>query len=208
MEPDHVESPFEFSGGALCLDFANTLANRPQGKGETFNAFEDLLEWGVAAGLLDSGDLRHLRGPRSRRSPTGDSGELDRAVAFRESLYRIFATRASGGPADRSDLDVLNEHLGRALKHLELEADESGFHWDWSGSPGPADRLLWSVARSAAELLTSSELDRIRECASDRCSWLFLDYSRSRRRRWCDMKTCGNRAKARRHYHRQKKDEE
>ncbi len=87
------------------------------------------------------------------------------------------------------------------LKH-PWEADESGFRWDWVGSPVPVERLLWSVARSAGELLTASELDRIRECASDRCSWLFLDCSRSRRRRWCDMKTCGNRAKARRHYQR------
>ena len=204
VETVREEDPFEFSGGALCLDFANTLGNRPEGQGETLHALPDLLRWGVAAGLLESGDVER---PRQRR-PAGAADSFDRAIAFREGLYRIFSTRASGGSPDRSDLDLLNEPLGQALKHLQLEADESGYRWDWASSPGPTDRLLWSVARSAAELLTSSELDRIRECASDRCSWLFIDNSRSRRRRWCDMKTCGNRAKARRHYRRKKRREE
>jgi predicted RNA-binding Zn ribbon-like protein len=203
MKPVAQEEPFEFSGGALCLDFANTFGNRPQGNGETLHTPRDLVHWGVAAGLLDSFDRRRSRrGPGG--APTGTADPFDRAIALRESLYRVFSARASGGSPDRSDLDVLNGHLARALKHLRLETDESGYRWDWNGSPEPVDRVLWSVARSAAELLTSEELDRIRECASDRCSWLFLDFSRSRRRRWCDMKTCGNRAKARRHYQRRK----
>jgi predicted RNA-binding Zn ribbon-like protein len=194
METAPQNEPFEFSGGALCLDFANTLGNRPQGKGETLHVPRDLARWGVAAGLLDP--------DAGRRSVAGSS--FTRAIAFREGLYRIFSARASARSPERSDLDLLNGYLGRALKHLRLEPDGSDYRWDWAGSPEPVDRLLWSVARSAAQLLTSPELDRIRECASDRCSWLFLDFSRSRRRRWCDMKTCGNRAKARRHYRRRK----
>ena len=198
MEPARIVGAFEFSGGALCLDFVNTLGDRPRRRNETLRAPSDLLEWGVAAGLLDPGD---------RQGPSGGAtrSALEHAVALREGLYRIFSARVGGRTPDRSDIDLLNGHLRPALTHLALEADDDGVHWDWAGSPGPVEQLLWSVARSAAELLTSSELDRIRECASDRCSWLFLDYSRSRRRRWCDMKTCGNRAKARRHYHRQKK---
>jgi predicted RNA-binding Zn ribbon-like protein len=65
--------------------------------------------------------------------------------------------------------------------------------------------MLWPVLQSAAELLTSDEIHQVRECNSDRCTWLFVDRSRTHRRRWCDMKTCGNRAKARRHYQRTKK---
>jgi predicted RNA-binding Zn ribbon-like protein len=62
------------------------------------------------------------------------------------------------------------------------------------------DQMLWPVARSAAELLTSERAGRVRECASETCSWLFLDGSRNGRRKWCDMASCGNRAKARRYY--------
>jgi len=51
--------------------------------------------------------------------------------------------------------------------------------------------------------LTSEELDRVRECADDRgCGYLFMDTSRNRSRKWCDMRGCGNRAKAQRHYRR------
>jgi predicted RNA-binding Zn ribbon-like protein len=55
------------------------------------------------------------------------------------------------------------------------------------------------VARSAAELLQSEELGRVRRCDGEDCRWLFLDTSRSRNRRWCDMADCGNTAKVRRY---------
>jgi predicted RNA-binding Zn ribbon-like protein len=64
--------------------------------------------------------------------------------------------------------------------------------------------MLAPVVRAAADLATSAELSRIRECGSDTCFWLFLDRSKNGTRRWCDMKVCGNRAKARRHYQRGK----
>ena len=73
----------------------------------------------------------------------------------------------------------------------------SGMPWPWL-----QEAMLWPVLRSAAELLTSEEAARVRQCASETCSWLFVDRSRTHRRRWCDMKTCGNRDKARRYYQR------
>ena len=64
--------------------------------------------------------------------------------------------------------------------------------------------MLWPVARGAAELLTGPDAAHISECQSDDCGWLFLDQTRNHGRHWCDMQGCGNRAKARRHYARQK----
>src|SRR5690606_34555848 len=75
------------------------------------------------------------------------------------------------------------------------------FGWPESNA---LDQVLWPVAVSAAELLTSADRERVKECAADTCNWLFLDMSRNRSRRWCDMKECGNRAKARRFYKRQR----
>ena len=63
---------------------------------------------------------------------------------------------------------------------------------------------LWPIARSAAHLLTSAELTRVRECDGTSCNWLFFDRSRGGSRRWCSMESCGNRAKARRHYRRRR----
>jgi predicted RNA-binding Zn ribbon-like protein len=79
-----------------------------------------------------------------------------------------------------------------------------GFGWGWTVSDTSLERLLWPVARSAAELLVSGAADDVRECASETCSWLFLDRSPRRSRRWCSMKTCGNRDKVRRFYARQR----
>lgn len=79
-----------------------------------------------------------------------------------------------------------------------------GFAWTWPEEAADLARPLWPVARSAAELLTSPDLGRVHECLGDNCGWLFLDTSRNRRRTWCSMEGCGNRAKARRHYARRR----
>ena len=93
-----------------------------------------------------------------------------------------------------------------ALSHRRLEPGEDGFAWSWKdGAAGDLRTPLWPILESAATLLTSDDLGRIRECDADDCNWLFLDRSRGGNRRWCSMKSCGNRAKARRHYRREKK---
>ena len=81
---------------------------------------------------------------------------------------------------------------------------EGSFAWDWLNKEQALDRMLWVVARSAADLLVSGELDTVRVCAGEDCNWLFLDTSKNRSRRWCDMKSCGNRAKVRKHYKQKK----
>jgi len=98
--------------------------------------------------------------------------------------------------------------LRPVLSRMKLaDCGEQALGWTWAGPATAWDRVLGPVARSAADLLTSPEVPQLRECASGTCSWLFVDRSRTHRRRWCDMKVCGNRAKARRHYQRQKKAE-
>jgi predicted RNA-binding Zn ribbon-like protein len=79
------------------------------------------------------------------------------------------------------------------------------FGWVWVGIEDDLTGFLWPVARAAAELLTSGQVVRLRECAGDPCGWLFLDLSKNGSRRWCDMADCGNRAKARRYRERKKK---
>ena len=84
----------------------------------------------------------------------------------------------------------------------QVVARHGRFGLDWA-SGGPAlYRVLWPVVRSAAELLTSEDLRCVRKCAASDCGWIFLDTSRNRRRRWCDMRACGNRAKVRRPHER------
>ena len=123
-----------------------------------------------------------------------------RAVELREAIYRIFATIAEDARPDVNDLELLNAALGPALSNARIVEGPDGFTWDWAGDAAMLDRMLWPVARSAAELLSSAQLDRARQCADEKCGWLFLDMSRNRSRRWCSMEYCGNRNKARTYY--------
>jgi predicted RNA-binding Zn ribbon-like protein len=198
-----VAHVFELSGGALCLDFTNTVGDRPRCDNEHLGGYGDLLAWACQAGILDGkGEDRLKR--HARAHPKEVSRVFARAKELRESLYRLFSSLAVGDRPDRKDLALLNRWISEAMPNLRVAQKDDSFDWSWSESETALDRMLWSVARSAADLLTSSEADQVRECASETCSWLFVDRSRTHRRRWCDMKTCGNRNKARRYYQRKR----
>ncbi len=198
-EGKHV---FEMTGGALCLDFANTAEHRPDVPIDHIRSYEDLVGWAVQAGLIGTSEANRLRG--TARSATSARDEVfQRAVAMREAIYRIFSAIAKDQKATQSDLKIVEREALVALRHRRLECGSGRYEWCWrADDENSLDRILWPVSSSAVELLTSDELSSIRECAADTCDWLFLDNSRNQSRRWCDMKVCGNRAKASRHYRR------
>ena len=183
---------------SLCLDFANTLSWRTSEKPEEkLGSYVALVEWGQKAGIVSAREARTIF-----KAAQPSKGIMKRAIRLRESIYHIFATQAAGRRAHPSDLAILNETVCEALGHLQLFPNSAGFIWLWPANSDAARRMLWTVARSAAELLTSDYLGAVRVCAGAGCGWLFLDLSRNRSRRWCAMSDCGNREKARRHYQR------
>jgi predicted RNA-binding Zn ribbon-like protein len=186
---------FSRVGGRLSLDFANTIGSRlAEASNDRLAGYADLLAWGVEAGLVAPGDAKTWAG-------TPDVALFRQAVDLREAIYRIFSAVAAGRPAAEPDLAVLNGVLEASAFRVRPTGD--GYAWTWPRPPRP-EHLLWSIAADAGTLLTGSQLPRVGECASEHCGWLFLDESRNGSRRWCDMKDCGNRAKARRHYQRAK----
>ncbi len=191
-------------GGALCLDFANTTGRRidPQGE-EALRDYEDLVSWSEHAGAVTRPEARTLA-RAAASSPARAAAAHRRAVALREALYRTLSAAAAGRDADPSDLELLNRHVDVAALHLALAPVQGGYQWTWRAVEGELDLPAWRIAHSAAELLVAPDLVRVRECSGDRCDWLFLDDSRNHSRRWCDMASCGNRAKARRNYARRK----
>lgn len=194
---------FELSGGALCLDFANTAGSLPRDSKDRLHGYDGLLRWAEQAAVLGKADRTALA-RLARSQPEAARRSYRRAVELREAIFRIFSALAAGGRPERPDVETLNAEMRRALPHLRIVPVGGAFEWAWSGTASNLDACLWPVIRSAAELLASDEAGLVRECGSDTCSWLFVDRSRTHRRRWCDMKTCGNRAKARRHYRRTK----
>lgn len=158
--------------------------------------YETLVAWAAARSLVDPDAASRLR-KRAGSSPSAASAALRRAHALRALLYRVLTTTASGTAPSSSDLASLNAALADAGSRRVLAAAGERVTWSWSDDDA-LDRPLWPVVWSAGELLTSPERDRLKLCDADDCGWLFVDGSRNRSRRWCDMSDCGNRAKARR----------
>lgn len=197
-------STFDFNSGQLCLDFANTVRARPlSDRIEFIKSYADLLAWARQATILTPGDVATIEA-EARKHPRAATEALARALAAREAIYGLFSARAAGLPPTTEDLRTLNRSIGRAMAHAGLSPTGDRFEWTWPDSALDLDRVGWWVARSAAQLLTSQDLTFVRECAGYDCGWLFMDRTKNRSRRWCDMSTCGNRAKGRRHYERRR----
>jgi predicted RNA-binding Zn ribbon-like protein len=197
-------SSLELIGGALCLDFANTVSTRQeQERREYLNTYPELVAWSQHARLLTEEMAEGLlRGADRRPDPT--VAVLERAIALRETLYRVFSAVAQDRAPQSGDLAAVNAALHEALSRLKIQPSAGGFEWSWIVDGNDLDRMLWPIIRSAAELLTSEELGRVRQCARNGCDWLFVDTSKNRSRRWCSMGMCGSRVKARRYYQRKK----
>jgi predicted RNA-binding Zn ribbon-like protein len=191
--------------GDMCLDYANTLSWRGRAAPvETLGDARDLLRWLVGAAGLASEMVAEMEG-RARADPVRAARLLAEAVALRERIYRIFAALACGDAAADRDLATLNRALAAAPPRRRIARGAAGHAWQVGPLALSAPRLLAPVLWSAGDLLASERRRRVRLCANEECRWLFLDESKAGTRRWCDMASCGNRAKARRHYQRSKR---
>lgn len=205
-EKERSASNLELIGGRLCLDFANTVSTRLEGGREYLTSYAELVAWSQHAGALradEAGGLLLL--DQAACHPDLAAAALERAIAMRETIYRVFSAIAAGREPGAADVAALNAVLREALSRLEIVPSGDGYVWGWVLDGDELDRMLWPVARSAADTLTSRNLGRVRECAREGCNWLFVDTSKNRSRRWCSMATCGSRVKARRYYRRVKK---
>jgi len=190
-------------GGALCLDFVNTVDWRTSNKpDEILTSYPDLIDWSRHVGIINYRRARRLIRGAESNGPMA-AAAFAHALELREAVYHVFKAVADArAPAPRH-LERLNRALSTLISRARIAPDQNCFVWDY-GDQNSLDSVLWPVAWSAAQLLTSEEVRLVRECRGGGCGWLFLDTSRSHRRQWCDMKGCGNRAKARRYYERLK----
>ncbi len=208
---------FAFIGGHLALDFTNSLGGRRGGSTrETVATYADLVAWGLQAGMVMA-DEAHWLLDAAQRDPARAAMVVARARGLREAVYALITARMRGEVAPGVDLALLNSELALALAHRRLAISDHGhdlvWAWDWRQERAmdvathvglTLDTLLWPLAVAAADLLSRrSEHPPLRQCASDECSWLYLDTTRNHSRRWCDMKGCGNKAKVRRYRQRQ-----
>lgn len=189
----------------LCLEFVNTKFWRGRDPvTETLKGPDDLLDWCAGNGALD-GDAARRLGAQWKRRAGEASRAFEQAVALRESLFPLFAAIAGGAEPAPGDIAELNRWLERAPPRRRLKRLGDAYGWQVDVLPRAAPELLAAVLWSAGDLIAgTTRRDRVRICANPACRWLFLDLSKSGTRRWCSMSACGNRAKAHRHYLKQK----
>lgn len=194
---------FEYSGGSLCLDFANTWGDRSDPGKDSLTGYGDLLGWAHDAGLVSERERSELEMLAYREEARG-FGVFRTAVELRETIFRLCSASAAGERPSPRDVAALNAAL-QTIPRQQLCCNGACCEWEWPAEKTDLRQVLWPVIQSAADLVTSADFSKVRECEAPDCSWLFLDHSRGGRRRWCDMSTCGNRAKARRYYERHRR---
>ena len=191
--------PFVFLGERLWLDFVNTDEIQRGAPRDAIHDFDALAAWLGAALALDAERVSGLR-RRALQQPTGASAALVEARRVRNALRRLAEQGAIEEAARLDALGEINRVLTRSAgtRRVELRDDGTFARTFIPGGDAFAG-LMIPIVESAADALILGELDRVRRCADPRCARVFHDGTRNGRRRWCDMASCGNRAKAARH---------
>ena len=184
----------------LCLAYANTRFWRGSPTPtEKLHELTDLLAWLEQSAGLSAPAVQPLRS-WAREHPRKAAALFTDAIALREALFRTFGAFAAGEPVRDADFATLRHAIADAPVRRQLARAEPGYAWRVEALQPTAADLLVPVLWSAGDLMLRTGERRVRQCANDKCLWLFLDESKSGTRRWCDMSACGNRAKAQRHY--------
>ena len=187
---------YAFIGNNLSLDFVNTVGYiSSENPTENLNSFSDLIEWSKQ-GKLISDDEAIVIFTKAKKNILESERVFWRVLRLRKSVYDIFRSVISGEEIFDKDLTVFNRELSLAMSKAEIFCREGELIWDWKNDG--IERILFLITRVAAQLLTSSDLEKLKCCSGENCGWLFYDTSKNKRRQWCDMRDCGNLAKARR----------
>jgi predicted RNA-binding Zn ribbon-like protein len=186
-------------GSELAFDFTNTSSGRggPQHI-ENFRAPEHILIWARRAMMLAPRDGDTIE-RRLAEDPALGRQLFERALALREVIYAIGLACARGETPRKDDVDALAHAHAACVAKARLAPHEANFAWVWHPEDGVVEAILGPIALSALTTLSQSDLTRVKQCAGEHCGWLFFDTTKNKRRRWCEMEVCGNRAKQKAH---------
>lgn len=192
------ESPvFELVAGHPALDLVNTLdwRFRPGGQEESLATYADLLVFAQQTRLLAPKLAREIdRDTSAKMGERALAGCRELREALADAIYAQLDERKPPATA----LKTLERIFLDAREKQRLLWEGHRFQWEWSSVETAAEFPVLLLAVTASELLLSESLQKVRACDNLECRWLFLDTSKNHTRRWCDMKVCGNRMKARR----------
>lgn len=184
------------------LDFVNTLEHERGRLLERLPSMSAALDW------LGAHDLLHVEAhdelaDRFRGDEEGSQRALARVHRVRAAMRELADASVERRPPEGRALDRINRILRTPYSYY-LVPSPDGVSLDHRHEGDPVEGALARLAESIAREVSQGHPERLRICANDECRWVFNDTSPTGRRKWCDMTTCGNRAKAARHRERQR----
>jgi predicted RNA-binding Zn ribbon-like protein len=198
MSADPKGTLFDLCGGHPALDLVNSLDNRfrTDGPNEMLVSYADLLRFLEDSGVLSRPQVRALN---KTVAPEAAAQALQSAHELREATAAVLYGSLDGQHPRQKDVSVLERYFLDAARHRELAlSPRAGLAWVWGRYEIEPNLPVWALAETVSDILLSPAMASVRTCAADTCRWLFLDTSKNHTRRWCNMKVCGNRMKARR----------
>lgn len=184
------------------LDFVNTL-ERERGR-----SADHLASIGAALEWLREHDLLHVEAHDELVERFGNDEEAARRVLarvhrVRSAMRELVDASVERRPPEGLALERINRILRTPYSYY-LVPSRDGVSLDHRHDGDPVEGALARLAESIAREVSQGHPELLRICADDECRWVFNDTSPTGRRKWCDMTTCGNRAKAARHRERQR----
>jgi predicted RNA-binding Zn ribbon-like protein len=199
----HTFRAGDLVGGHVVLDLVNTVTARDGDPVDWLDSYLRVLEWAAFTGHFDDSLLAELE-QINEAAPRAGTLALGRLRDLRETLYDVLAATIRNDTAPVTTLRSLDGHWRDAVAFARLTISDHRARLELSVESSRLDYLKHELALRALDLLQAFPRDRARICAGTKCGWLFIDRSKGGRRRWCDMATCGNAAKSKRHYERKR----
>ena len=185
-------------GGELAFDFTNTSSGRgwPTHQ-EHLRSAQNVVAWAQRAKLMGPTDARWLDEKLAKDEALARR-LLKRALDLREAIHAIGVEVAAGRPAPEPQTDRLAKEHAACVACAKLAPEGGRYVWSWTPREAAIEAVLGPIALSALATLTQADLTRVKRCEGEKCGWLFLDTTKNKSRRWCEMEICGNRAKQKR----------
>ena len=178
------------------LDFINTLDLWPVPH-DHLESPEAALDWLVDHDLLHREARTHLLA-QFTATPAVGAEILAKMRRVRQAMRGVMEAAAARSAPDPAQLDEMNRAL-RTHYIYELVPARDGVSLDHRHQGDPVDGAMGRLAESIARELIHGDTSRLRVCENPQCRWIFKDTSRTGKRKWCSMRSCGNRAKVARH---------
>jgi len=206
MKPVHHEwQKRDLIGGHRAIDFANTISGWGEGDEDWLVGYARFAQWACLAGFIDEAEHRKATAAAARNPLMADRVFAE-TNELRFAFVRLLHAVKAGNGAKVGDLAIVNQWIERAAEAFQLRQVGQIFQQDWSDGVSVLAKPLLAAARAVGQFLVARDLDRLKICPGQNCSWFFVDLSKNRSRRWCDMAVCGNLAKARRFQARRRRD--